>query len=780
LKSSGAGARLSQSRRRAISAALLLGVLVLWAVTSAHYPLGRWLVSVYLPFVLGGAYLGVACVAAGHALLTRGFRLFLPVREHLFLSFAGGLLLFGLAVFGLGIAHQLRPALFWFLPLAVALPGAQALYHYLRRYRRRVTFQRSLAKRRNGVALPTLAVWLFGGLGVALLYAGTLLPANASYDARWYHLALAEHYAAAGAITRFPEGFFGAVWPHLASFLYTWAFLPRVSLGAQMELALHLEFVVFVATLFGLPVLVRWMLHGRRAPASWAAVFLFPGILLYDSNLAGGADHVLALWVLAASLSLRRLASSFERRWCVLFAAFVAAAALTKYQSVSALTSLVTGFAACALLAALRARRGASALRLRTVFASVASAALVFVVLWAPHWLKNLLWHGDPFYPLLRGVLHDRPWAEHAVAGFAQGEWRPTSIGPSELWTSLAVVFTFSFVPHDWPHFHGQTPVFGSLFTLLLLPLALLWQTGRTWAVATAAMASVWIWYLTFHQDRYLQALLPWMAAVVAVVVIRLWEARGLVRGALCALLGFQILWGADVAFLPTHTVMWRAPMQALVELASSGYRGSWQERLATLSELEPLASQLPQGSKVLLHESEPRLGTGTMVVTDARAAQGGIDYTSLRSPAAVFELLKSFGVTHLVWKDTARAEQTLSNEVFFLFFATSYAEAQWHEGALTIGRMPGASPPAHEPVVALRGCGVTTRPGLDQLDSLPSLPPGTLHGSEAPPFPDVWLIDERCSDVRPNPQALVTPKGYEIAGRFPPVAIARLARRRP
>ena len=162
-----------------------------------------------------------------------------------------------------------------------------------------------------------------------MLYANILTPQNIAYDSRWYHLSLAEHYAAEGAIRASPEGWFQAALPQLASVLYSWAFqLPWFRVFDRVELAAHLEFTVFLFTLAGIPALVRAVVPGARAHLAWTATFLFPGILLYDSSLSGAADHVAALWAVPILLTLRRALPSLEPRRCLLFGAMLAAASI--------------------------------------------------------------------------------------------------------------------------------------------------------------------------------------------------------------------------------------------------------------------------------------------------------------------------------------------------------------------------------------------------------------------------------------------------------------------
>jgi len=756
------------ARRAAAGVSLLGGTAVFLAVAHHHYPIQSWLLWPYLRFALVATLFVAACASVGHLALVRGFRISPPLRERFFMSFALGLAIFAWGLAALGHLHLYRPAVAWAWPLVCGGAGAPLAWSFARRLRRHT---RRLARPR--VTPLRAGVLGFGAFGLVLIFAGIMSAAVAGYDARWYHLALAEHYVAAGGITRFPEGFFGGAWPHLASWLYTWAFL-AADLGggglfARIEQSLHVELAIFVATLAGLPVLVRAMLGGRRVPAAWVAVLLFPGIFLYDSSLNGTADHVLALWALALLIAGRRAWRSFEPRACLLFAVMAAAAASTKYQAVDVLAFPAAAFAVTAIVSVVRRR---APLR-RVAFAVIASAA-ASALLWSPHWLKNLVWYGDPLYPFLRGAFADRPWQPGALAGFAGETWRPSGPWPIELGRSLGVLFSFSFVPHDWSRFHGAVPVFGSLFTLALLPMVFLPGLRGAWPVAAAALGGVWIWYFTYHQDRYLQALVPWMAAVVAAVIARAWETRDrLTRGCVGLAVAVQVVWGADVPFLPTHAVLWRAPVQGAVDLMSTGHRGDWRARTDTASNLEPLAPLFPAGARVLVHESEPRLGTGTEVVTDARGAQAGIDYAAWRTPARIALGLRTMGVTHLVWQprlEQPRGEQLLSNELAFTIFV---AHAAPHArpvagGTWAVAPLGERALPEREPAIGVVRCPGGVRwtaavswDAVDRVAGEAAPPPGPAP--QAPP--DAWLLEDACPATPPD--------GYLVTGRFAHFLIA-------
>ncbi len=74
-------------------------------------------------------------------------------------------------------------------------------------------------------------------------------------------------------------------------------------------------------------------------------------------------------------------------------------------------------------------------------------------------------------YLSLGRLFPSEPWSEAAAYKFGrsyqEGQmWAPTRDLDGLLQTFRAL-FTFSFIPNDWPMFHRDVPVFGSLYTLL-------------------------------------------------------------------------------------------------------------------------------------------------------------------------------------------------------------------------------------------------------------------------------------------------------------------------
>ncbi len=759
----------SASRNVAIGvcAALAFGIAA-WQL-NGHYPLRQWLFWVYFQLWLSCGLWAFACLSAGHAILSRLRGASLPLREHLLFSFACGVLTFAHGIFFIGLLGGLGPVAFAAWPLALIGLGGLPLLRYGRRALRHIR----AARTRPTFGRPSPASYamaLFGAVGVLALYLNILTPANIAYDSRWYHLGVAEHYAAAHAIARFPEGWFPGALPQLASHLYTWAFLlPGGDLFTHVELAAHLEFVLFLATLAGIPVLVRWLLHGARAPMSWVALLLFPGIFVYDSTLSGAADHVMAFWSVPLFVAAGNFWKTSSTKNAAILAAMAAGAALTKYQALYLLAPIALGLA---INAARNSWRGRS---LRALTAPIALAA-IFLVLTATHWLKNLIWYGDPLYPLLHRALTLRPWNPDAdpVTTLQGGGFATEGTISHRAFESAKAMVTFSFEAHDWPGFHRDWPTFGFLFTLFLPFLVLLRGVSRMRALAAASLVGVFIWFWTFHQGRYLQALVPWMAAVVAAVIWHLWKGGLLARVSVVPLVALQIVWGGDHYSLPTHHMAPQHPMRLSMDLVASGYQGRVADRFAPPSELVDVGKTLPPGTRVLIHESHLRLGIGAPSVSDARGTQGALSYRRADSPRALWEKLRGLGVTHVLWSSPMGLE-TYGDEAVFYDFVTRHLEDTRTIGAFKVGRISASPPPsAAYRAVAILGCGVAHKATLPEVDAkiwTATPPPLPAQIEEIQRAVGFILVEASCRDRFPTVlgfKTVTSRNGWETWSRDP------------
>jgi hypothetical protein len=313
---------------------------------------------------------------------------------------------------------------------------------------------------------------------------------------------------------------------------------------------------------------------------------------------------------------------------------------LTKYQGAFFLLPALL----CAAVLALRARR------LWPAFAFCGAV----LVLSGPYWLKNWIAYGDPMYPLLHNFVGSHPFHPGAARLLEQAYWVPRfelSGTTAEKWRETAkALVTFSFVPHDWSSFHGDKPVFGSLFTLTLPVLLFLRRTRRVWLLVVAVHLGLVVWFVTSHQDRFLQALVPWMAAATAAILTLAWRQGRLVRTAVAALVGVQIVWGGDVYFFRTHPMVNDSPIRAVADHIAAGHRGDYGRRFVIFADNQQLGRALPANAVLLMHRERNRNGIVAPTVVDEPGWQGAIDYVSLGSGERTLALWQRLGINHVAW----------------------------------------------------------------------------------------------------------------------------------
>jgi hypothetical protein len=718
---------------------LALGVLLAATIAFAltvhrHYPIHQWLFWRYAAYWALSLFFFFSCSSGGSWILRRVCRPCLPATELLPAALAAGLVVYFVGAFVAGLFGALGPAFALVWPAALGLLGARRFARYLVRLAR--VFRSSRA-----VRPARLAVAAFGLAGLGMVYFTILTPDNLGFDARWYHLPIAEHYAAGRRIAPFTEGWFLGAYPRLATIVYLWAFLlPGTQLFDRVLLSAHLEFVLFAATLASIPVLVRRLTGGPLRWETFSAAFLFPAILLYDGALFVAADHVLAFFAIPVYLALLRAVREPTPRRLAVTAVPLAGALLTKYQAVYFLPA-VAGGVVWALAGAARVGRRA----LATAALGVCTALLVGLVLTAPHWLANWTWYGDPLYPMLHAHLSEHPWslgAERRIDTFLGTEkWIPHGSWLSKLVETARALVTFSMEPHDWPTYHGKVPIFGSLFTIMsfLLPFSKVAKNAAPLAVGV--LAGVGVWFSTSHQDRYLQGLLPWMAAVTAAALISAWKEMRVLRGPLAVAVGLQIVWGGDVYFIPANDDSYEtnrtSPIKSAVDLLSSGYRGDYVKRLHPFDTWEAIGRAVPPDAKVLLHERYLHLGLGRMSVSDLPGWQGGISYEDLLTSRAIADRLRQFGVTHVLWETgTSHESDSFTGDLAFFRFVTHFTESAREIGPFTLARLAELPPALDEDEqVAWYGCDGSEMRHLRDLDAdgPPASPIAPLSADGAP-----------------------------------------------
>lgn len=726
-----------------LGAALVAALTILAWQIAPHYPVSRWLFWRYAAYWIGALGWAVAAFSLGNAALEWFCPRPLRTLEQMTIAFGAGVYLFELAMFAVGVLGLYGPVTFFALPLLSVALTARPLWRFTTRALRAAGTARELWPRRKPAW--RWAIVLFGFVGLLMLYLLILTPENVQFDARWKQMAIAEDYAVTGGIRRFDEGWTPGTRPHLANLLYTWAFLaPSAELFDQMLLSAHLEYVVFlVTTLVGIPAVVRRLVPGADPTTVWAARFLFPGVLLYDATLCGGSDHLGAMLgppiFLVTLLTYERL----NPRWAALLGLLMASAATVKDTTALLLVpvpALVIAYrVATTALRRLLFEPGGLRAPLDWLGAP-AAATLSVLVFTAPQWLKNLIWYGDPLYPMLHAYFRPRPWTETAPYVF-QWLYKDTQMWAPErslagVLETLKVLVTWSFVPNDWPSLHGKVPVIGSLLTLLLLCLPALRRTGRLWLLIFYIHAGIFAWYWVHHQDRYLQGLMPLMAAALAACILLVWRTAWWPgRALVAALVGLQIVWGGDVWFIQTHAMI-KAPIKEVADLFAEGFRSrdrgldALDRRLRVQQQWQDVGRATPEGARLLLHDINAHLGTRRQVVSDRKAWQLGIDYGLLRSPAEVHALYRSLGVTHVVFDaDKSIGWDSLAGDLRFHEYASAHLGDRRQVGGFVVAALPAEPPVTRQNDVALLlTCRGAFEPGLHPLAQLAT----PVHGPAA------------------------------------------------
>ena len=732
-----------------LSLALVAAIVIFLSVVHAHYPIQNWLFWHYLLVAVLAGLWATSCASAGCFLFSRLALRACQNPVDLVLAFPLGVLAFQLAIFLLGLVGALSGPVFALLPLGFLLLGVGQLRETLRGWR-------GLARAQT---LPDLAFIVFGVGAVAMLYFQILSPAPFSWDARWYHLPIAQQYALEGSVRAFPEGWWLAAYPHSASLVYTWAFLMPFGMPFdKLELCAHLELAVVLATIASIPTFVRTLVPGISARGTWVTIFLFPSIFLYDGNLHAGADHMAALWCIPVALAMVRVWKSWAVRDGILFGAFVAAAMLSKYSAwgVPVFPFFLVLVRAGRL--AWRRLRGSKQPFLTTLLACGATILLLST----PHWLKNWIWYGDPLFPVLYRWLHVHPWSVESPASFRvfMSFQTPPSPGWQGVWDALLSTLTFSFKPNDWWSNHHDVPIFGSLFTLTMLCLPFMRANIRLWLAYAGVMVTIVAWYLTNHQDRFLQTWLPVMAGTTAAALVLLWRQRSLVvRALIVVLVALQMIWGGDVPFFPTHNIAGDSPVRIHSNFLASGFLRT-EHRLRPFGAMGAIGETLPRDTRLLLHEVQLQLGLGVRAVNDQW--QGRISYATLKSPAVIYADLSSLGVTHMLWEtEHATGWNSIASDLAFLGFALNYAATPATLDKYTIARLPETSPPPglRDRVVMLTCYGPYAK-GLYALGNLLIPEPNQPWASPEAPVADLptalqeagfLVVDKRCNSSLPT-----------------------------
>ncbi len=654
------------------------------------------------------ALYGLGCVSLGAWLVRRWSN---GVQRDGFwgLSFAAGLAAFTILISTLGWAQLLMTETFFLLPLLMILTGARTLV------------EEWIERRRLGRVPFTALELVVGAFGVAcifLLCLQVLDPNNINFDARWYHLRVAERYALAEGMMRSTEGDQLLTLPQGASLIYTWAFMaPLTIFEDKLILAMHMELTAVLGTLALIPAMVRVLmptLDPRTARFAWVVFFFFPSVFIYDTGLMGGADHIVAVWGLAVPLALwqARDRKSYES-WALV--GLLGVGLLSKYTAVYLLVPMVP-----LLLIdwAWRWRKAGKAFTQREKLGPVLAMGMVLVFT-APYWLRNWIWYGNPVYPAGSSIFPNRPWAQDAAAwNFyykVANTWTTTGTLSYRAKETVQSLVNYPLQPYTWGDMVENQSVFGFSFLVSLLAIPFIKPKWRVAIVALMLNGSIAVWFNTHqHHMRYLTVAMPLMGCVAAAVALHLWSLRTYVgRVAVLVVVGAHLAAFGDVPFRRTHGMNGRrSPIESSLEyIALKGHRG-W-----SVGDWLDMAKSLPPRAMPVVHGVRAPLGMGRQSIADFVTLQFGLDYGRQGSASGAWEKLRQLGGTHLVWGSASTQFESVAGEAFFYGIASRTTERR-NYGTYYVGELPMQPPDELGEGILYLGCALY-EPGLYKAAAL-------------------------------------------------------------
>jgi hypothetical protein len=346
------------------------------------------------------------------------------------------------------------------------------------------------------------------------------------------------------------------------------------------------------------------------------------------------------------------------------------------------------------------------------------------------HWLKNFAFYRDPLFPNFSPAGTFTPVTLASYQAVLHQMWVPAPGWPG--WQeTLKVLFTFSFEPHEYTDYNAGHPIFGSVFSLTLPALLLLFPFGRARRALFAHFAvlvGVLVWFRVHHQDRYLLALVPWMSAVTAATLAELWRSlpSRLLAVAVCVL---QLAWGLrwGVKFFP---------MDAVRDVLWQPSSAAWTDRqLARFRTMSRIGRAVDEHAIILIHDERIRTGLRRSSIMDGLGYETRLSFAELGSDDKVFDQLRHLGVTHLYVPRSTAGFETLGGDLVYNAFAQRYGLPTSEPD---LRRMPQARPPARAPVdrlVFVDVCGaLPIQAGLYRVVELVDVNPGMQPSLPAKP----------------------------------------------
>jgi len=531
-----------------------------------------------------------------------------------------GLAVLGLAVFGLAAAGLLTPLAVW---VVVILLGGLS-------YRRIAGFLRQakamLPAGRPG--WPATCFLFLIALGLLICLISCLAPLSAN-DSMVYHLNIPRIYVSEGGMVRLPYNVYANM-PHNGEILYTLAFAAAGETGAKL-------FYFAVLLLAGGAVFsLARRLAGALPAVIGTACFLVQPLIL-DHRVVCNVDVLLAYFYIAAVI----LILDTGRRQPGI-RSFVMLGILAGFMLGIKYTALFPCLTLVVLLG--------WADRPRAQWKSVAAAALIALLVFAPWLVKNAVHTGNPVYPLLETVFGGANWDD--VQSKQLMAWQRSMGEGHSLRSYLLLPFDVSLrgkpgLNYTW--FDGTiVPVF-----LVLLPFALFRRKRTTTLFLVMAAAGFVFWAVTSQQLRFLIPTLALASAIAAQGISNILEWTGRrAAGPILILLALVMISGLVLPDQYGRPFVGGSLCDRLSVVMGLETRQSHLERnVQSFGMLDYINSSLPAGSPVFMIWENRGYYLERPYFADSFFEASSVMRMVAKSgdPAALADRIASMGYKHVV-----------------------------------------------------------------------------------------------------------------------------------
>jgi len=520
----------------------------------------------------------------------------------------------------LGLVGWLTPGAIavslWLLSALVAHPAAEAL-GWLWGLPRQL-----LARWRTSALLPRLALlFLLAIFGLALLQ--TLTPPW-DYDGLMYHLVGPRLFLEAHRIYPVPN-----IWAVNGPFYAELLYLIGMGFGDDV-------FPKLVHYLFGLLVVSATWIVGKRwigGSVGWLAACVLVGIPTLP--VWASFAYIDLAWTVYEFLALACVLEWWDREdtsWLILAGLFVGLAMGTKYIAVA-------GLAVLGLAVLWRVRREGW----RAISGAGLAIGVPAVLVALPWYLKNLVWFGNPVYPLYFG---GPEWSARRLALY-MGYLNSFGTGKGLL-SALALPWNV-FAQHQRFGAVMNLIDMPSLFFLLVFAYPFLSKNRVVTLILLVSLARVGIWFAGSQQLRFLLPIAPGLSITSAYVIVQvgqLQRKRHLPLSALLPSLAVGLL-GVTLFY---QVVMLREVRPLLSPLGFES-RSAFLTRMVKDFAVGRMALQeLPEGSRVLLIGDGRSYYCLPACMPDPDHFRWSAEVSDLRSPASLTTWLASLGATHVLF----------------------------------------------------------------------------------------------------------------------------------